>query len=123
MPELTCRLESVSHAPGVGVAALQGAIDPKNALALETALSRTPYRTLVLDLGGIRYINSAGLGCLVNLSDELALRGGRLCMANLQPKVKIVFDLMGVAQFFRLFKSVDTALAAVAPKRRLVRKG
>ena len=115
MPELSCRLFSVKSAPGIAVAVIQGSIDPRNLFSLESKLSGKDFHTLILDLAEVRYINSAGLGYLVHLSDQLAARGGRLCMANAQPKVKVVFDLMGVTQFFRLYKSVDTAIRAIRP--------
>ena len=113
MPELICRLQRVSGVPDVAVVALNGSIDPRNLSTLETALSSargSGFRTVVLDLEGIKYINSAGLAFLVNLSDALEARGGGLLLANPQPKVKIVFDMMGVSEFFKLYKSVDTAL-------------
>lgn len=118
MPDLSCRVVPVDSAPGVAVVHLKGAIDPKNLTTLQTMLSGNRFRILVFDLGEIRYINSAGLGYLVNLSDSLAAQGGGLCLANPQPKVKVVFDLMGVTQFFKLYKSVDAVIAAIARARR-----
>jgi anti-anti-sigma factor len=95
----------------LAVVVLRGAIDPKSLSTLEEALAGAKgIRTAVLDLGEVRYINSAGLAYLVNLADALAARGGGLHLANAQPKVKVVFDLMGVSQFFKLYKSVDAAL-------------
>lgn len=121
MPELLCQLQPVRSAPDIAVVALRGAIDPKNVMTLESALSAASgkgFRTLVLDLGEIRYINSAGLAYLVNLSDLMAARGGSLQLANAQPKVKVVFDLMGLTQFFKLYKTADAAVDAVAARRR-----
>lgn len=115
MPELLCRIDTVKSMPGVAVAVLKGSIDPRNLATLEAAISGTGCPTIVLDLAEIRYINSAGLAYLVNLADALVEQGGRLCLANPQPKVKVVFDLMGVSEFFRLYKSVDSALRAIRP--------
>lgn len=122
MPDLTCRVRSVKGFPEMAVVVLQGAIDPKNVTRLSGTLmaaSGKGFRTLVLDLGEIRYINSAGLAYLVNLSDFLADRDGGLLLANPQPKVKVVFELMGITEFFKLHKSVDAALGvAIAQERR-----
>ena len=116
MPPLTCRLTPTRALPGVAVVALEGSIDPRNLFVLEKALgsaSGQGFRSLVLDLAQIRYINSAGLAYLVNLSDLLAARGGSLELANAQPKVKIVFEMMGLTEFFTLYKTTDAALAAI----------
>ena len=113
MPDLTCRLQGVKGFPGFAVVSIQGSIDPRNleSLSASRAAARgRGYRMLVLDLGEIRYINSAGLSYLVNLSDLLEERGGGLHLANPQPKVKVVFELMGVTQFFKLHKTVQSAL-------------
>ena len=120
MPELNCRLQAVKNHPDVAVVTITGSIDPRNLSSLEGVLagaSSRGMRTVILDVGEVRYINSAGLGYLVNLSDGLAARGGGLHLANPQPKVKVVFDLMGVSQFFKLYKSVEGAIAAVAASR------
>ncbi len=99
MPELSCRLTRIASMPGAAVAALRGSIDPRNLMSLQAALngeSGRRFHTLVFDLNEIRYINSAGLAYLVNLSDQLEARGGGLYLANAQPKVKLVFELMGL---------------------------
>jgi anti-sigma B factor antagonist len=113
MPDLTCRLQGVKGFPGFAVVTVRGSIDPRNLESLSASLAAARgrgFRTLVLDLGEIKYINSAGLSYLVNLSDLLAERGGGLHLANPQPKVKVVFELMGITQFFKLHRTVDTAL-------------
>ena len=122
---LHCKLRTVKDLPGVGVIDAHGGIDPLSLEALEIATGEAKgkgYRVVILDLGEIRYINSAGLSYLVNLSDALARRGGALLLANPQPKVRIVLDFMGVSQFLRIFKTLDAALLAVASARRRLRK-
>jgi anti-sigma B factor antagonist len=120
MPELNCRLQAVQSHPDIAVVTIHGSIDPRNLSMLEGVLeaaSRRGFRTVILDLAEVRYINSAGLAYLVNLSDSLAARGGGLHLANYQPKVKVVFDLMGVSEFFKLYKSVESAIGALAASR------
>jgi stage II sporulation protein AA (anti-sigma F factor antagonist) len=121
MPDLICSLAAVKGAPGVAVVSLRGSIDPRNlsslTAALETARGKG-FRTLIFDLGEIRYINSAGLAYLVNLSDFLAARGGGLYLANSQPKVKLVFELMGLTELFKLYRSVESVLAVIGKERR-----
>ena len=120
---LSCELRMVNSVPKAAVVALKGAIDPLSIRSLQDAMreaTRKGIRILVLDLGEIRYINSAGLAYLVNLGDAMTARGGFLLIAAAQPKVKVVFDLMGVSKFFKLYKSVDSALAAVAAARRRI---
>lgn len=117
---LNCRLKTVKTMPRVAVVALNGSIDPISISELQNAMAEADtlgFRILVLDLSEIRYINSAGLAYLVNLGDALVARRGALLLVGTQPKVKVVFELMGVSKFFKLFKSVDSALAAIQSAR------
>jgi len=117
---LNCRLKTVKTLPRVAVVALKGSIDPISISELQNAMAEADtlgFRILILDLSEIRYINSAGLAYLVNLGDALIARRGALLLVGTQPKVKVVFELMGVSKFFKLFKSVDSALAAIASAR------
>jgi anti-sigma B factor antagonist len=125
MPQLDCELLPVTARPGTAVVALHGAIDPKSVSTLAAAIGGAAgkgFRTLILDLGDVRYINSAGLSYLVTLSDAMTGRGGALHLANAQPKVKVVFDLMGVTSFFKLHKTVQAALTALGAVRRVPRR-
>jgi anti-anti-sigma factor len=118
---LNCELKTVKSVPRVAIISIQGAIDPLTITALQEELATADglgFRIIVLDLEGIRYINSAGLAYLVNLGDSLVKRRGALLLVGAQPKVKVVFELMGVAKFFKLFKTVDSALGAIANARR-----
>jgi anti-sigma B factor antagonist len=118
-------LAQVPRSPTRGIARLHGPIDARNVAALEAGLTRPPgagFRTLILDLEDVRYVNSAGLSYLVNLSDRLEARGGSLELANAQPKVKILFDLMGMSGLFKIHPTLEAALGSLerrAAKARL----
>ena len=112
---------TVDDLPGVAVVTLQGSVDPKSIVPFQAALAKASedgVRVLVLDLTEVKYINSAGMSYLVNVADLLAEHGGYLLVAGSTPKVKVVLGLMGVSQFFRLYKTVDSALAGVRTARR-----
>jgi len=110
------QMAPVPDSPGVGVVALSGPIDAGNVRALQVLLSASEgraFRTVILDLEQVRYINSMGMSYLVNLSDLLETRGGALCLANPQPKVKVVLEMMGLTELFKLHSSVSSAVRAI----------
>ena len=120
---LTCNLQTVKALPRVAVVSLKGSIDPISITELQNAMAEADtlgFRIVVLDLEGVRYINSVGLAYLVNLGDDLVARQGALLLVGAQPKVKVVFELMGVDKFFKLFKSIDSALGAIGAMHRRV---
>jgi len=67
-------------------------------------------RHLVLQLGGVTYVDSAGLGQLVQLQLTMSKQGGVLKLANTAPRLR---QLMEVAKLTRIFVFYDTEAAAV----------
>jgi anti-sigma B factor antagonist len=83
-----------------------------------TALRKTVYRLterdekrVVLDLGGLKAVNSTGLGLLVSSLTSLRKRSGDLSLARLSDKVHA---LMIITHLIRVFKVYDTVERAVA---------
>ena len=83
-----------------------------------TALRETVYRLaeraekqVVLDLGGLKAVNSTGLGVLVSSLTSLRKRSGDLSLARLSDKVHA---LMMITHLIRVFKVYDTVERAVA---------
>jgi anti-anti-sigma factor len=63
----------------------------------------------VVDLSGMDMITSQGLGLLIKHTEAI---GGpdRFLLAGIQPRVKDVFQALGLDQFFVIVESVDRAL-------------
>ncbi len=68
-------------------------------------------RKLVLDLGGVSYVDSAGLGQLVQAHSTAANSGGTLKLANVAARLH---DLMVVTKLLTVFDAHDSEAAAVA---------
>jgi len=83
-----------------------------------TALREAVYRCterdmkhVVLDLGGLKAINSSGLGAMVAALTSLRKGSGDLCLARLSENVNA---LMMITHLFRVFKIYDTIERAVS---------
>lgn len=119
MGDIRIRFAEAGDPPGVAVATLPGPLDARGVAALEELLSSprgARFRSWVLDLDGVRYLNSMGMGYLVSVHDRLAADGGAMLLANPQPKVKVLLDLMGLTSLMKLHKSVPAALVALRSK-------
>ncbi len=62
---------------------------------LETALPAAGER-LVLDLGGVRFIDSMGLGVIVRTQSRVRQGGGALVVRSLQDQARAVFEMTGL---------------------------
>jgi anti-sigma B factor antagonist len=68
-------------------------------------------RQLVLELGGVTYVDSAGLGQLVQVQMTMSGQGGVLKLANMGPRL---LQLLTVAKLTRIFVFYGTEAEAVA---------
>ncbi len=92
---------------------VQGAIDASSVVAFESKLKQLQqdgYTHFVLDMAGIKYVNSTGLGSLVSTADNLEKVGGGLALIKVHPKVEVVFDMLGLNSFFKIFESEEKAI-------------
>ncbi len=65
---------------------------------------------VVLDLGGVSFMDSSGLGALIASFKRVAERGGAMYLARLQPNVKMVLEITCTNRIFRLAGTVEEAL-------------
>ncbi|MFN0060817.1 MAG: STAS domain-containing protein [Planctomycetota bacterium] len=65
---------------------------------------------MVLDMSTISYLSSAGLGRLVALLKKSMAGGGCIHLANVQPEIRELFDVMRLNKIFKVFQSVDEAV-------------
>ena len=114
MPDLTFEVKELHNIPKAVLVVMAGAIDATTVISFQTTLENLQLNGItrfVLDMEGIRYVNSTGLGSLVRLADQLESEGGGFALVKIHPKVKVVFDMLGLNAFFKIFNSKEEAEA------------
>jgi len=66
---------------------------------------------VVVDLGGVKWINSSGLGVLMAAMTTLKNADGQLKLANVTEKVE---SLLMITQLMRIFETYDSVERAVS---------
>lgn len=92
-----------------------GRVDSSNAAELGSALDRVVddgKSNLVLDLGGVEYMSSAGLREMVRVLKRVRRGGGDLRIANPSPRVKEVLELAGLNTIFEIFPTQVEAVGS-----------
>ena len=64
---------------------------------------------VLFDLSRMAHIDSSGLGLLVQVLQKVKAGGGKVVLAALQPRPKIVFDITKVSRVFEIVPTVDDA--------------
>jgi anti-anti-sigma factor len=72
---------------------------------------------LVIDLKNVSYIDSASIGCLMDIHRMVQERDGALRLSSLQPRVETMISMTGVHKIVALHRDEEDALAAFAERR------
>ncbi len=104
--------------PGVAVVRVVGELDVATAPRLRQEAVRLVginINRVVLDLSGIDFIDSTGLGVIVGMVKRLRTHGGDLSVVRGHDRVNKVFDITRVSEILPLNDSLAVALAALPP--------
>lgn len=88
-------------------------LDASNVLAFKEAaqlLLKDQVR-VVLDLEGVRFIDSSGIGALLSCMRQVAQQRGEVRLCNLSGTVIALFELMRLNRVFRIYGSRADAVA------------
>jgi len=73
-------------------------------------------RSVVIDLQPVSYIDSASIGCLMDVHRLLQEKGGVLRLSGLQPRVETMISMTGVHKIIDLFRDEAEAVLAFPAK-------
>lgn len=102
---------------GVPVVAVSGEVDVYSAPALKeqfAELVRTGASTLIVDLTDVAFLDSTGLGALVEARALTGDAGGSLPVVCTQDRILKLFTITGLDSVFTIHPTVVDALAAAA---------
>jgi len=84
---------------------LSGDLDTKGALVIEDLIEQLVednWLKVILDFNKVTFISSAGVGVLLGLVSTIREKGGDVFFINLSPKVKSVFGLLNLDDYFKV---------------------
>jgi anti-anti-sigma factor len=107
---------TTSHSGGVAIlevheARLTYPILPDFATAA-TALIGQGEKRIVVDLGAVGYVDSATIGCLMDLYRQASAAGGVLKLASVQKRVETMLTMTGAHNFLEFYADRASALAS-----------
>ncbi|HEY1469180.1 MAG TPA: STAS domain-containing protein [Candidatus Acidoferrum sp.] len=88
----------------------------KGKLSLETVnefiqkLRPEPAQHLILDMSGVTFLDSAGVGALVSLFVNRRNHGKTFALANLAPQSSAVVTVAGLQNLLPIYKTVEEAM-------------
>ncbi len=99
---------------GVTVVAPTGRLDVAGAPALKNAmtdLARNGPPRVVIDMEGVSFVDSTGLGSVIAALKQIRNRQGELRLAAPNQQVRVVLELTTLDKVFPYFATLEDALA------------
>jgi anti-sigma B factor antagonist len=106
---------AVTTAGPVTVLKIDGRLDSNTSRELEEQVMGViagGSSRLLMDFGGVDYINSSGLRVLLMALQHLKKGGGQLHLCDIKDYMREVFDISGYTEIFPIFDDQAKALAA-----------
>ncbi|MBE6577942.1 MAG: STAS domain-containing protein [Ruminococcaceae bacterium] len=105
MAKNNCKL-LISCEGDILVAALSGELDHHGAVAVRTLIDKqisdTSPRKTVLDLSGLDFMDSSGLGLIMGRYALMSKMGGEFCVRNPNERVVKIFKLAGLERMVKV---------------------
>lgn len=105
---------SIIERDGWTVVSVRGELDVATAPGLRNEIVRLASNgtsKLLLDLSGVEFLDSTGLGVIVGALKRLKGLGGELRLCGGEPGIRRVFELTGLDKILDLYDTVDTAMS------------
>ncbi len=110
MQDKPLQIEKIEYAAGTTVLRLHGPLLLGNFFPLQTMVRSDGSNLLVLDLSGMPYIDSAGIGCLVGAHVSRENSGRKLVLVGVNDRLLTSLKVTRVDQLFTFAFSVEQAL-------------
>lgn len=114
MEGIQVSVEKVGAKQNIAVIRVGGYIDTTTSAELEHSLSsilKSHCHNIVIDLGNVDYISSAGWGIFISEIKGIREKGGDLKLIRMIPDVYEVFELLEFHYILKAFDTLDEAIA------------
>jgi anti-sigma B factor antagonist len=113
MNDISISFSKPKENPDISIVSVKGFIDTTTSNELEASIKRLLGKQrydIIVDLGGVDYISSAGWGIFISEIKKIRENGGDLKLAAMMGDVYEVFELL---EFQTILESYDTVDEAV----------
>ena len=114
MDEIKISLDATGANGEISVVRVDGVIDTMTASELEKVMSTLMERSrynIIIDLGGVDYISSAGWGIFISNIREIRQHAGDLKLARMIPNVYEIYELLEFDSILQAYENIEKAKA------------
>jgi len=98
----------------VSVYMLIGRIDPETAPEFESTMKnfQKTEKNLVFDFSNLSYLNSFGIGILVDNQKNFVKNNGVIKICGLSPSIKKIFQITYLTRVFEIYEDIAQTIAS-----------
>jgi anti-sigma B factor antagonist len=108
------RVERAVTAKGCEVCSPVGELEAFTVSAFREALAQQSATRLVIDLSGVNFVDSAGLGALIGGIRRTRERGGDVAVACTRPTIRKLLHSTGFDRIVTVTETLDEAVRSLA---------
>src|SRR6202795_3036769 len=97
---------------GSAVTRLEGKLSLETVNSFIQTMRQEPAQHLALDMSGVTFLDSSGVGALVSLFVTRKHTGKTLVLANLTKQAMAVLQVVGILKLIPAYPSVEAAVSA-----------
>ena len=113
MDDIQC-VKQIRWEGAAAIVQLAGEVDLHHTPAVHKALvgvcEKKPQQ-LVIDMAEVSYLDSSGIGVLVEVFRRMNASGGQFKLSGVVQRVRSVFEITRLDKFFKMYPTVAEALA------------
>lgn len=94
---------------------VSGEVDASSSIELDDAIKEALKKNqhILIDLENLEYISSAGLGVFISHLEELKEKQSKMILFGLKPKVKEVFEILGLQHIIKMVETKSEGIDAI----------
>jgi anti-sigma B factor antagonist len=115
MDQINITVTQSDDYPDISIIKVNGYVDTTTSAELEENLKRVLRQGMfrvVIDLGGVNYISSAGWGIFISEIKNIRENNGDLKLTGMMPDVYEVFELLEFQTILESYDSIEDALSS-----------
>jgi anti-sigma B factor antagonist len=102
-------IEVVDRPSGARLLSLRGALVMQSLFDFQAIVRQNTERDLMIDLSGVPYMDSAGLGSVINAFTASSRQGLKFALVGVSGRIRTLFAVSRVDGFLPSFESVELA--------------
>ncbi len=97
---------------GVVIMTLDGPLTLRNIFELQKEIAIDPPRVLIFDLSKVEYMDSAGIGVLINYYVSAQNHGRRMTLVGANQRLDALLEMTKVKELLKNYPTVEAAEAS-----------